>query len=249
MSMEEEKKSRTLLNKAGVALFALLFLLACVFGVYVSVYYHANSVAVEAMNAASIDGDKHYVFAAQGGEAQEQVGLVIYPGAKVEASAYAPLAQAVAQRGITCVICPMPFNMAFFDMDSLDDVIADHPEITHWYLAGHSLGGAMGAIHASEHASELDGLVLLAAYSTKDLSNTHLKVLSVYGSEDQVLSREKYEGSRTNLPENALELVIQGGDHAGFAGYGPQDGDGEASISPEEQIAQTADAIQRLAAA
>ncbi|MBO4365994.1 MAG: hypothetical protein J5804_06870, partial [Eggerthellaceae bacterium] len=50
-----------------------------------------------------------------------------------------------------------------------------------------------------------------------------------------------------NVDEAHLEeLIIQGGNHAGFADYGPQSGDGQASISNEEQITQTADAISRF---
>jgi len=37
---------------------------------------------------------------------------------------------------------------------------------------------------------ELDGLVLLAAYSTADLTDSGLRVYSTYGSEDGVLNRK-----------------------------------------------------------
>ena len=39
------------------------------------------------------------------------------------------------------------------------------------------------------------------------------------------------------------ELVIPGGNHAQFGSYGPQDGDGEAGLSPGEQRALTADEV------
>lgn len=39
------------------------------------------------------------------------------------------------------------------------------------------------------------------------------------------------------------ELVIPGGNHAQFGLYGPQDGDGEAGLSPGEQRALVADEI------
>ena len=44
-------------------------------------------------------------------------------------------------------------------------------------------------------------------------------------------------------PPDAQTVKIAGGNHAGFGTYGPQDGDGEASIAPEEQREQTADAV------
>ena len=104
-------------------------------------------------------------------------------------------------------------------------------EVTDWYIGGHSLGGAMAASYAAKHTDELDGLVLLAAYSTADLTDSGLRVYAAYGSEDGVLNREKYEADRINLPQNTTETVIDGGCHAGFGSYGAQKGDGAPVIS------------------
>ena len=90
---------------------------------------------------------------------------------------------------------------------------------------------------------ELDVLVLLAAYSTADLTDSGLRVYSTYGSEDGVLNCEKYEADRINLPQDTTETVIDGGCHAGFGSYGAQKGDGAPVISAEEQQQQTADAL------
>ena len=110
-------------------------------------------------------------------------------------------------------------------------------------MAGHSLGGAMAANYAAGQSEVFDGLILLAAYSTKDLSQTTLRVLSVYGSEDGVMNRESYEKNRSNLPTDTTEVVLDGGCHAQFGSYGPQDGDGIPTISGEEQIRQSVEAI------
>ena len=48
---------------------------------------------------------------------------------------------------------------------------------------------------------------------------------------------EKYEECRANLPEDAAELIIEGGNHAYFGSYGLQDGDGTATITNDIQIA------------
>lgn len=175
-----------------------------------------------------------------------QAGLIFYPGGKVEAEAYAPLLEACAERGILCVLLRMPGNLAVLDRNAADGVAADYPEVTDWYIGGHSLGGAMAAGYAAKHTEALAGLVLLGAYSTADLTDSGLRVLSIYGSEDGVLNREKYDSNHANLPADAAELVIQGGCHAGFGSYGPQDGDGTPTISGEEQIARTADAIAAM---
>ena len=101
----------------------------------------------------------------------------------------------------------------------------------------------MAATYASKYPEKLNGLVLLAAYSTADLTDSGLDVLSIYGSEDGVLNMEKYESNRGNLPKNTAEVMIPGGNHAGFGSYGAQDGDGEAGLSAFEQINYTADII------
>ena len=59
---------------------------------------------------------------------------------------------------------------------------------------------------------------------------------------------EKYECYRGNLPETTVEIVIPGGNHALFGSYGAQDGDGDAAISPAEQIQFTAETISSFAA-
>lgn len=68
-------------------------------------------------------------------------------------------------------------------------------------------------------------------------------MLSVTGDSDGVLDRRAAAGNGGNLGGDARESVIPGGKHAQFGSYGPQDGDGEASLSPGEQRALTADEI------
>ena len=105
----------------------------------------------------------------------------------------------------------------------------------------------MAAQYAVDHAGDgtLDGLVLLGSYSASDLSSTNLGAISLYGSNDQMLNRAKLEDNADLLPKGAETVEIEGGNHAGFGAYGPQSGDGEASITPAEQQSQTADAIDR----
>lgn len=110
-------------------------------------------------------------------------------------------------------------------------------------IGGTSADTPWAAAYAAEHSGELDGLILLAAYSAKDLKDSGLDVLSVYGSEDRVLNREKYEGYQENLPSGTTEVIIEGGCHAGFGSYGPQKGDGTPMITGEEQVMRTASEI------
>lgn len=71
---------------------------------------------------------------------------------------------------------------------------------------------------------------LARAYSTADLSDDGVTVLSVTGDSDGVLDRRAAADNGGNLGEGARELVIPGGNHAQFGSYGPQDGDGEAGL-------------------
>ena len=89
--------------------------------------------------------------------------------------------------------------------------------------------------------------MLLAAYSTADLRESGLAVLSLYGTEDKVLNREKYEKYQKNLPRDTEEIVIEGGCHAYFGAYGVQKGDGEPAITRKEQTEVTVREITSLA--
>lgn len=172
----------------------------------------------------------------------EENALIFYPGAKVDTKAYAPLMYRLAEGGVDCFLVDMPFHMAFFGMNRAETLLENY-DYDGWYLGGHSLGGAMIASFAAKHTDEIDGLLLLAAYTTKDLSDTDLMVLTVYGSEDGVLNRSNLEKGRSLLPKDSREMCILGGNHAQFGSYRKQKGDGLAEISGEEQIEITVQEI------
>lgn len=173
---------------------------------------------------------------------EPEVGFIFYPGALVPAEAYAPLLRALAENGVLCVAVHMPLRLAVLDMNAADGIANQYPEIIRWAIGGHSLGGAMAASYAAKNAADYDALVLLAAYSTAELPES-LSVVSIYGDQDQVMKREKYAEYHGNLPENAVEVIIPGGNHAQFGDYGHQKGDGVASITTQEQLDATVQAI------
>ena len=235
-------------KKLIVSLSALVAVLLAVFigcAVYVNDYYRAEDTAISAMT-----GAYNYTVEEYGGNIafvpnEPIAGLIFYPGGKVEHTAYAPLMVEFAQNGVLCVLVEMPFRLAVLDVNAADGIQGNFPEIEKWYIGGHSLGGAMAASYISNHTSEFDGLLLLGAYSTADISDSGLSVISVYGSEDKVLDMEKYEENRELLPSEFTELIIEGGCHSYFGNYGHQDGDGEPLISLEEQIAQTVEVFMK----
>ena len=237
----EKRKKRRMLWLVIPLLIAALLLAAS--AVYLGDYYRADAEAGSWPDGLRVEerrldnGD--LVF----GTGDEAAGFIFYPGGKVEHAAYAPLMRELAAEGVFCVICEMPFRLAVLEPDAADGLQEQYPEVGRWYLGGQSLGGAMAASYLADHAEDYDGLVLLGAYSTADLSRSGVKVLSVFGSEDKVLNREAYERNRSRLPAALRELVIEGGCHAGFGMYGPQSGDGTPTISTAEQIRQTTAAI------
>lgn len=173
-------------------------------------------------------------------------GLIIYPGAKVEPEAYAPLANKIAQAGYEVIITPMPLNFAIFDSNAADEVISKFPNIKNWVISGHSLGGVMAAKYASEN-SNIKGVIFYASYPQGDeLKDSNIEVTSIYGSLDGVANLDKIVGSKDLLPTSTTFVEIIGGNHAQFGSYGDQSGDNAAEISVDEQIEKAANASIEL---
>ena len=211
---------------------------------YINDYYKADEVAVSLITAPKTDvtiTEENGVFTFKPQNATK--GIIFYPGGKVQAESYAPLMQTLAEKGVLSVLVTMPGNLAVLDMNAADGLQEKYPEIQSWYMSGHSLGGSMASSFIAENSKDFDGIILLASYSTADLSETELDVLSIYGTNDGVLNMEKYEECKSNLPEDFKETIIDGGCHAYFGAYGEQEGDKKATITREEQIEITVNEI------
>ncbi len=234
------KKRRIIIISVIAFVLAVLFLGSAL---YVSDYYRSDLDSIEAFSYGADVKKTVFDGAVAYGTGDEKTAFIFYPGGKVEYTAYEPLMRLLAENGVLCLLVEMPFNLAVLDMNAAENVKALYPDIDSWYIGGHSLGGSMAASHLGKNADEYDGLVLLGSYSTEDLSETDLSVLSIYGSEDKVMNRDKYEQYKPNLPDGFAEKVIDGGCHAYFGMYGAQDGDGMPTITAEEQIVLTADAV------
>ena len=170
--------------------------------------------------------------------------IIFYPGAKVETEAYAPILHEVAECGYDCFLVNMPFRLAFFGLNKAEDVMARHPDYVQFYMAGHSLGGAMAGNFTAEHLNEIRGVIFMAAYPTKTLEGS--RALSLYGSQDGVLNMKHYQDSLSLMPDGFTDVIIEGGNHAQFGDYGEQKGDGEATISAEEQWGESVTAIMNF---
>jgi pimeloyl-ACP methyl ester carboxylesterase len=182
------------------------------------------------------------------GEGEPRTGLIFYPGGRVDPRAYAPPARAIAAAGYLVVVVPMPLNLAVLAPDRATRVLGAYPEIGHWAVGGHSLGGAMAARFANRFPDAVQGLVLWAAYpaGSDDLSGRDIAVVSISGTLDGLATGQEIAASRPLLPAKARWVTIEGGNHAQFAWYGPQRGDNQAVISrlvQQEQVVQATVAL------
>ena len=65
-----------------------------------------------------------------------------------------------------------------------------------------------------------------------------LQVTSIFGTLDGLATPAEIEASKALVPPAATFVPIEGGNHAQFGWYGPQQGDNEATITREEQQEQ-----------
>jgi pimeloyl-ACP methyl ester carboxylesterase len=190
------------------------------------------------------DPDGRLTYAPSDG--QPTTALILYPGGKVPPAAYAPQAQAIAAEGYLVGVVPVPFNLAVFDIDAAQQVIADHPEIQTWAVGGHSLGGSMAAQFLASHRDAVDGLVLWASYSAADVSSAAVPVASIYGTLDAGVPSYTSAANTAKLGPRLTLTPIEGGNHEQMGWYTGQPNDPPATISREEQQEQVVSATLEL---
>lgn len=231
--MEQTRQKRSLRKKLLLAVGTVLFAAVGGFLVWASFYYPAEDTALAVMRTGSgISAEDDLVVLEP--SYPTDTGFIFYPGAKVEAEAYLPILEKIRQEcGVTCILVKMPLRMAIFNSDAAADAMARFPEISRWYVGGHSMGGAMASSFASKHEKDVAGLVLMGAYLYGDFPPA--KTLTVYGTFNSDLEK------KIDYTENIV--VIEGGNHAQFGNYGRQKGDPDATITAEQQQEITVKAV------
>jgi pimeloyl-ACP methyl ester carboxylesterase len=195
--------------------------------------------ALESDSNVTVTSDDFITFEPVG--VKPTTAFIFYPGGRVDYRSYAAPLHAIAAQGYLVVLVPVRLNLAFFDINACATVLTQHPEIEHWVVGGHSLGGVASALFAKDQ-SQIEGIVFWASYPADDsLSNGELKMLSIYGTNDMA-GMAKFDETRPLLVSDAEYVVIDGGNHAQFGDYGPQPGDNEAGISRADQQAQVVQA-------
>lgn len=220
-----------------IAILSFIISLIVAASIYLNNYNHADVKTDKYLKSSEnvkVDKIKNgYFFDGNG----EKDLIIFYPGAKVEAKAYAPLLYNLAENGYDAVLVEMPFNIALLGKNKADEIINNY-SYENYYLAGHSLGGAVASMYISNH-DNIKGLILLASYSTKEIN---IPVLSIYGSEDGVLKLDAYNKNKNNI-KNIEEHIIDGANHSGFAYYNTQSDDHISLITIDNQISITVNYI------
>ena len=160
-------------------------------------------------------------------------GFLFYPGGRVDYRAYAPVLRKIAEQRYFVALIQVRLNLAFFDVNAVDKVIANYPDIERWAIGGHSLGGVAAASYAKDHQDAIRAIAFWASYPADDsLKDSNILVLSLYGSSDGLATGDKIEASKALLPAHTKYVVIEGGNHGQFGSYGFQSGDNKARSRP-----------------
>jgi len=162
--------------------------------------------------------------------------LIFFPGARVDARAYAAMLRPIAETGILVIVIKEPLGVALFAGSQAGQAIARHPEVKVWVVGGHSLGGVEAARVASSDA-RISGLVLWAATTDRQLPD-RLSALSVSGSDDGLLTPDDVTKGQSLLPTGTDMVQVDGANHACFGDYGAQRGDGPAPADRDAAQAQ-----------
>ncbi len=164
-------------------------------------------------------------------------GFIFYPGGRIDPKAYASLMNEIASEGYLVVVPEMPINMAVFNPNIADEIIANYPEISQWAIGGHSVGGTMAVEYTDKHPETIEGLAIWASYpaDSADISDLDIPVISIYGSLEEKVNDESIGERKHLLPEDTLYIRIEGGDHHQFGSY---------EINPEDHLATTSRASQ-----
>ncbi|MBI5294694.1 MAG: alpha/beta hydrolase [Chloroflexi bacterium] len=177
-----------------------------------------------------------------------KTGFIFYPGGRINPLGYSDLMRAIAEKGYLVVVSTMPINMAIFNSNIADEIIAAHPEVDHWVIGGHSVGGTAAAMYTSAHPERIAGLAIWSSYpaDSSDLSSLNIPALLMYGGNETDVTDESVGTRKHLLPPNTVYIKIKGGDHHQFGSYRLTTEENMATISREVQHEQILSAMLQL---
>ena len=179
-------------------------------------------------------------------------GFIFYPGGRISNQGYSDFMKEIASEGYLVVVPRMLLNIAAFSPNLADEIIAYYPEITHWVIGGHSIGGTMAAQYTKTHPDKIAGLVIWASYpaDNADLSGFDLPAALIYGSLDPRVNDSSVAERKHLLPSGTRYVRIEGGDHHQFGSYVIKPDEHHATIEPALQqkqiIKETLDLLKEI---
>lgn len=177
-------------------------------------------------------------------------GLVFLSGAKVQEESYAPLAQALAERGIAVALVRSPLDLPFLlplrsrridaAVQALRQLDAELPLM----VGGHSAGGFVATTLRSP---AFDDVLLVNARAQGRAPRPAVTGLAVFGAQDGLISPEERVETRRALP-SVDTVVIDTLDHDFAQGlYGAQSEDPVTDASTQALVDRVADlVVERL---
>ena len=206
--------------------------------------YRANDYALSGLQNSDMvryEEDRWITFTPK--ESTPQTAFIFYPCAGCDYRAAAPMLRDIAEAGFLTIVTPVPSNYAILGSGIANDIVAAHPEIKNWVLAGHSMGGGGVAMFLRDFPGVMAGAVYWDSYTNETYSINHvdIPVRAIYGDTHHNPERPViFENAKQFFPPDTEYVPIKGGDHFGFGFYMDEDIAccSTGTISKQDQAAQ-----------
>jgi hypothetical protein len=168
---------------------------------------------------------------------QPTTGFIFYPGGRISHLGYSDLMRSIAENGYLVVVPKMPLNIAATNPNVANEIISAHPEIQHWVIGGHSVGGTFAVQYTFNHPDQIAGVAIWSSYpaDSNDISKLDIPVVLMHGSLEEGVTDEGVNARKHLLPADAVYVSIEGGDHHQFGTY---------ALTTEENLATVSRAAQ-----
>lgn len=209
--------------------------------VFLTACSRAPMPEVEESISKAVETSEYYLFEAA--NPITDTCYIYYPGGMVHEESYGPYMEMMAEKGVHSFLLRLTFDMALFETDAADG--AKNSEFAKanckkFALGGHSLGALGIAAYGQEHPE--DGLVFIGGYPDESqfeeggsMQDHKGPAINIAARNDLLATVQEVEEAKPLMPKNTEYVIIEGANHANFGYYGTQGGDGEATISREEQ--------------
>lgn len=163
-------------------------------------------------------------------------GLVIMHGALIKPQSYANTAAFFAGHGYTVYmpyggLLRLPINA----VDAADRRRAEF-DIDDWYFIGHSMGGLASLELWRLEPGNVRAIALWGSGMPFDYTDVTAPLLFLWGNDDGILTAERMDTMKQNLPSATRFDTVDGGNHRNFAMYSHQFFDNEGSLDWPEQV-------------